>query len=389
MKRVLIFSLNYHPFIGGAEVAIREITNRIASDDIEFHLIAYRFDSSLQKTERVGQVIVHRVGVGRSGMTAGESFGMFAYLGKIIYAPLAAIKALSLHRVHRFDLVWCMMAYMVFPVVLMRMLGCRVPYMLTLQEGDPFEHVFKRPHIRFVSPLLFYGIRHAAAIQAISHFLADWARRCGYQGNAVVIPNGVDVGRFASVVHQPSDGTRLVTVSRLVHKNGIDTVIRALALLPSNVTCTVYGEGPLLSDLTALATSLNVADRVVFAGGIAHERLPEALGNADIFIRASRSEGMGNAFIEAMAAGLPTIGTPVGGITDFLIDVRQSPDQNATGWLVAPDAPQEIAEAVAHIQEHPEVVERVTSTAQRMVTEKYDWDLIARSMRDLFRSLMP
>ncbi|MEK7511144.1 MAG: glycosyltransferase family 4 protein [Patescibacteria group bacterium] len=389
MKRALIFSLNYHPFIGGAEVAIREITDRIPERDIEFHLIAYRFDSLLPKTERIGQVVVHRVGIGRPGMTTAESFGMVAYLGKVLYAPLAAIAALALHRKHRFDFVWCMMAYMVFPVVLMRMMGVRIPYVLTLQEGDPFEHVFNRPHIQLVSPLLFYGIRRAAAIQTISRFLATWARRCGYEGTIVVIPNGVDVGRFSSVVHEPGIGTRLVTMSRLVHKNGIDTVIRALTLLPHDTTFTIYGDGPLRGELQALAASCKVADRVTFAGAIEHTRLTEELGKADIFIRASRSEGMGNAFIEAMAAGLPTIGTPVGGITDFLTDVRHTTGEEATGWFVAPDAPQDIADAVRHIQQNPEIVDRVTRKARRMVMEKYEWNLVAHDMQDLFRTITP
>ena len=63
MKKILIFSLNYYPrFIGGAEVAIKEITNRIPSEDIEFHVMTLRMDTNLPKEERIGNTIVHRIG---------------------------------------------------------------------------------------------------------------------------------------------------------------------------------------------------------------------------------------------------------------------------------------------------------------------------------------
>ena len=63
MKKVLIFSLAYYPkHVGGAEVAIKEITDRIDERDIEFHMVTLRFDSTLQKVEKVGNVLVHRIG---------------------------------------------------------------------------------------------------------------------------------------------------------------------------------------------------------------------------------------------------------------------------------------------------------------------------------------
>ena len=63
MKKILIFSLAYYPHhIGGAEVAIKEITDRITPEDIEFHMVTLRFDSTLPKVEKIGNVLVHRIG---------------------------------------------------------------------------------------------------------------------------------------------------------------------------------------------------------------------------------------------------------------------------------------------------------------------------------------
>ena len=59
-KKILIFSIAYHPFIGGAEMAIKEITDRIG--DIDFDLITLRFDKNLSKFERIGNLNVYRIG---------------------------------------------------------------------------------------------------------------------------------------------------------------------------------------------------------------------------------------------------------------------------------------------------------------------------------------
>lgn len=400
MKKILIFSLNYHPFIGGAEVAIKEITDRMPPEEFEFHLIAYRFDSNLARYEKIGNVHVHRVGIGKKGMTIAESFHPVAYFGKIAYVPFAAWSALLLHRTLRFDGAWAMMTYMVFPIVLLRLIGIRMPYLITLQEGDPFERVFERMRIRIVSPLLFYGIRHASAIQAISTFLGTWARRCGFKGLIEVIPNAVDTRTFGATfapeavaamkekLGKEESDVFLVTTSRLVHKNAADDVIRALTLLPENISFLIYGVGPDEAALRSLAKELGVESRARFMGQIAHAEMPLMLASCDIFIRPSRSEGMGNSFLEAMAAGLPVIATQEGGIADFLFDAERDPGEQPTGWAVDADSPEQIAKAVTHILASPEEARATAANARAMVFSKYDWDSIAKDMRDLFDTVL-
>src|SRR3989344_3082931 len=169
MKRILIFSLAYYPkFVGGAEVALKEITDRIDPAAYEFHMVTLRFDPDFPAVERVGNVLVHRVGWGRRGTGPSASYGFFFSCMKALYVPLAVFKTLSLHRTYRYDGAWAMMTYMLFPLVLLRMSGVRLPYVLTLQEGDPFERVFRRPHIMLFLPLLLFGFRGAAAVSAIS-----------------------------------------------------------------------------------------------------------------------------------------------------------------------------------------------------------------------------
>ena len=367
MKRILIFSLAYFPHVGGAEIALKEITDRISQDDIAFDMVTLRFNASSPAVEQIGNVRVYRVGIGGS------------YVAKVLFPIVASVRAHRLNRTQHYDGFWAMMSYMVFPIVLLRLFRVRVPYVLTLQEGDPFKYVFKRWYIRLVQPLLSIGFRNAAVVQVISNFLGAWARRMRFVGPLEIVPNGVNVRRFAGDAI-PHEGVVLITASRLVHKNAIDDVIRALPLLPE-VQFRIFGVGNDEAMLRTLAHECGVADRVVFAGYIDHVQLPTELHRADIFIRPSRSEGMGNSFVEAMAAGLPVIATQEGGIADFLFDAKRNPEKPTTGWAVDANSPEQIATAVKDILGNPERVGGVIETAKAMVLEKYDWDTVAQTMR--------
>ncbi len=393
VKRILIFSLTYKPFVGGAEIAIQEITNRISSSEIEFHLVTAGFDSALPRRERMGNVEVHRIGFGRRAVTTARMQSFSFYLLKILYIPLAAWKGARLHKKLRFDAVWAMMSYMVFPVRLMRLLGVRLPYAVTLQEGDPFEHVFRRARLLPFRFLLRKGFREAAVVQAISAFLGTWSRQMGFTGPLEIIPNGVDAANFShefpdsalesvrkKINTKPGD-VFLVTTSRLVRKNAVDTVIRALALLPEHIKCVVIGSGPEEHSLKSLARTHDVAERIRFLGQVDYADIPLYLKACDIFIRPSRSEGMGNSFIEAMAAGLPVIATQEGGIADFLFDAKRNQDKLPTGFAVDKDAPVQIAETVTYILAHSDEVKRTVKNARELVAEKYDWNRMARDMK--------
>ncbi len=85
-----------------------------------------------------------------------------------------------------------------------------------------------------------------------------------------------------------------------------------------------------------------------------------------------------------MAAGLPVIGTHVGGIGDFLFDAERNPDVPSTGWAVDVDAPEQIVHTVHKILSDPEKTRQVVETAKAMVTKSYDWNMVAASMRTLF-----
>ena len=354
VKKILIFSLAYYPQVGGAEVAIKEITDRIF--DVEFHMVTLRFSSADKAEEKIGNVFVHRVG------------GDDSYFSKMLFIPRAMLKARQLGRAEKFDGAWAMMSYMTLPLVFLHL-----PYTLTLQEGDTYGHMFARARILPFLPFINSGFRNAKVVQAISTYLGGWARKRGFKGPLEIIPNGANVQKFSGekISHE---GTVLITSSRLVHKNAVDDIIRALADLPQDVRLVVAGSGPEEKNLKQLAQKLGVVGRVEFLGYVDHARLPALLHAADIFIRPSRSEGMGISFVEAFAAKLPVISTQEGGLKDFI--------SKETAWIVEKDNPRQITLQIKVILGNPEEARRVINNAYNLVVKKYDWSLIARDMRE-------
>lgn len=390
--------MSYYPtFVGGAEVAIKEITDRL--QNIEFHLVTLRFDSKLPKEEKVGNVFVHRIGFSISNPSPEDLKKFPLHYMKHFYQFLAFWEAKKLHKKYNFDATWAMMAHSTgIPAGMFKKKFPDVPYLLTLQEGDPPEQI--EAMMKKVWKLFKQGFTSADYLQAISTFLMNWGKVMGFSGESVLIPNAVNISHFTKTTPEEEiknikqsigkkDGeTWLITTSRLVHKNAVDDVISSLELLPKEVHFLILGTGPDQKMLEELAENKNVAGRVHFHGFVDHSKIPAFYKACDIFIRPSRSEGMGNSFIEAMAADLPVIATQEGGIADFLFDKKLNPDKKATGWAVEKDNPKQIALAVGDILKNKEETQKVITNAKEMVVAKYDWEVIAEDMQSLFDKVL-
>ena len=394
MKKVLIFSLAYFPkHVGGAEVAIKEITDRINPEDYEFHMVCLRFDSGLPRKEKIGKVLVHRIGFSAPSPTMADLKKFPLHLNKFLFQFLAPFYALWLNRKYKYDCLWAMMAHSCgVPAAIFKLFSPKTPYLLTLQEGDPIPEILVK--VGPLMPLFKRAFTRADMVQAISNYLAKWARDMGFGGPLEVIPNAVNVAHFSQDFSQESLGDLkkklgkkpsdifVITTSRLVRKNATDDVIRAIALLPKKYHFFILGTGPDEDMLKALVKSKGVESRVHFLGQIEHSQMPKYLKVCDIFIRPSLSEGMGNSFIEAMAARLPVIATQEGGIADFLFDPEKNPDKEPTGRAVNQRDPEGITKAIKLFAGDIEATGKIVSNAEKMVREKYDWNLIAKNMKE-------
>lgn len=360
-NRVIIFSTAYWPLVGGAEVALSVLTKLLA--DYEFVVITARLDRSLPRKQTVDNVTIYRLGLGW-------------FFDKYWLALFGHRLANKLHYQNQFDLIWVMMAS--FGALSAVRFKKNIPMLLTLQEGDDLGRLVSKTKI--IKPWFNQIFKQADHIQCISNYLANWVRQLNPSVPVSVIPNGVDFSVFNSN-NKLRDKFSIVTTSRLVYKNGIDTLIKALSFLPPQFKLIIIGDGPDKNKLIKLTSDLNLSARVSFLGSLNQTKIVEYLNTSGVFVRVSRSEGLGNSFLEAMACDLPVIGTPVGGIVDFLVD-------NKTGWLVNKDNEEELALKIKWVVDNPERVKQVTNEARVKVVSEYDWKTIALRLRDIFGFLI-
>ena len=171
----------------------------------------------------------------------------------------------------------------------------------------------------------------------------------------------------------PTDGALLVCVGALIARKGQAFVIEALAELPGT-RLAVIGAGEDLAPLTLLAQDLDVADRVHFLGSLPHTDIARFVQSADAAVLPSSSEGLANAWIEALACGTPLVITDVGGAREVL----REPD---AGRIVGRSAAT-IATAVSALLAHP-----LDRNAVAATVAEFSWDRNGAALIDHWRAL--
>ncbi len=206
-----------------------------------------------------------------------------------------------------------------------------------------------------------------------------------------VVPCGVDVSRFRPAVEQ--DGAarsipRLLIVSRLVPRKGVEDAIRALALVPAAELVIVGGPevdqldgDPEVLRLRRVMAECGVADRVCLTGHVAHEDLPAIIRSSDLLLAVPWYEPFGITVLEAMACGVPVVGSAVGGLLDTVVP-------GVTGLLVSPRDPDSIAAAIRLLlEDEPRRTAMGRAGADR-VRELYTWERIAEQTEQSYRQVL-
>src|SRR5262249_5045606 len=183
----------------------------------------------------------------------------------------------------------------------------------------------------------------------------------------------------------------VLSVGTLQARKGHDMVIRALPRLPQLVpggTYLIVGEGPYRDVLEKVALELEVGDRVVFAGRVSAEELPDVYAISDVFVMPSREqtdkcdvEGFGLVFLEASACAKPVIGGRSGGVHDAIVD-------SVTGLLVNPRDPEDIANALAQLLRDEDLAVRLGQHGRAWITKKFDWSRVADQVHGILQGVL-
>ena len=217
--------------------------------------------------------------------------------------------------------------------------------------------------------------RAATGLLAVSSGIADDMAALGIPRDAITVHRtGLDRAQFRPLdraacrteLGLPEDGTVLATVGALIPRKGQEFVIEALAHVP-DATLLLAGAGPDAARLAALAAERGVTERVRFLGAVAHADLPKVLSAADVFVLPSASEGLANAWVEAIACGTPVVTTAIPGAQELLTDL-------AFGRFAGRDG-KEIAAAVSAMVAAPPARAQVVRGAA-----EYSWEANASAL---------
>lgn len=207
--------------------------------------------------------------------------------------------------------------------------------------------------------------------------------------------HGLDLDRFAPFAgtHSLRDGSdpgnpaTIVSVGRAVDKKGYDILLRALTLLPAELSWRFVhiGGGANLVALKALALKLGIADRITWHGALDQQDVLEHYRRSDLFALACRitadgdRDGLPNVLVEASSQRLVCVSTNISGIPELLQD-------GENGLVIPPEDPAALAKALERLIRDPGLRKRLGDAAERRVRSEFDHHVSIRQLKDLFET---
>jgi glycosyltransferase involved in cell wall biosynthesis len=260
-----------------------------------------------------------------------------------------------------------------------------LPYIVGLRGSDvPGYDIRYKWLYPFLSPGLHAIWRGAQALTANSYELRTLALQFRPRDTIDVIPNGVDLARFqpAELRDKGADAVfNILCVARLVERKGIDDLINAVAILRQkrkNFKVTIVGRGDKEAEFRSRVAQSGLEDCIELKGAVLHADMPAIYQSADLFVLPSLNEGMSNAVLEAMAAGLPIIVTYTGGTAETL---------RGNGIVIPKQAPDAIARGILEIWENDDL-RRTMGRRSRSIAETMIWERVAENYLDLYERVL-
>lgn len=378
---ILVFNYEYPPLGGGGGVINALIAEELAKRHrVRVLTSAY---GDLPPREWRNGVEVHRLWV------PGRRARHVASLRSLLWYPATAYRrGLRITADERVDIIH---GHFAVPTGLGSIAVARrrkIPHVLSLHGGDLYDPS-KRLSPHRIGPLRWAVdtvLQRSDVVVAQSTNTRDNVYRYyRYSGPVEIIPLGIaepppgEGNRRALDV--PEDAFLAVTVGRLVSRKNTDRLLHVLARAECrDVHLIVVGSGPELPALRTTASECGLDSRVHFAGFVDEARKWEILRSADVYVSATRHEGFGLVYLEAMMAGLPIVTFDHGGHTDFLTD-------GDNGRLVPAGDEDGLAEAIAYFAGEPAEAKEIG--AQNLCASRsYTVAACARTYERLFEHLV-
>jgi glycogen synthase len=369
---LLFVNYEFPPVGGGAAYASIATAREFVSMG---HRVDFLTTATPGKTifEVIDGVQVHRVRAYRRGVHEAS------VLGALSFVALAAIKLRSLAQKNHYDAYHYYFGQPTGLLSLVPGMHRNRPYVVSLRGSDvpgydPALAWLHRPMLPITRRIWHGAYRVVANSQALRALALISAPRLPID----VILNGATETAAIPAARQADTGLRILSVSRLIARKGLDTLIAALAKAKRpDLSLDIVGDGPIRASLCQLAASVGVADRVRFHGFLDQSGLARLYAQADIFVLPSVAESCSMALLEAMAAGLPLIVTKVGGNIELV-------EHGYNGLMVGARNVDDLSAALKTLARDPAQRERFAAANRHLVRERFSWHSIARQYESIF-----
>lgn len=198
-----------------------------------------------------------------------------------------------------------------------------------------------------------------------------------------LVPNAVDIERFKPCKEREDD--LVVWVGRFVPEKGLKYLVEAAKIVAKefkDVKFLLVGYGPLKTKIMKLAYDRGLLDRYIsFTGPLNRDKVAKVLGKATVFVFPSLKEGLPLSVLEAMACGVPVVGSDIPGINDVITHGKN-------GLLVPARNPEVLATAVLTLLNDEDFRRRLGQNARRLMVGKYSWDIIIEKIEKVYYEAM-
>jgi glycosyltransferase involved in cell wall biosynthesis len=285
------------------------------------------------------------------------------------YLPIAVFQLARVIRGKKIDVINChfLTVYFLHIVIAARLL--RVPIVISVHGADIDAYSELSLLQKFIHRQIMRGAdRIVACSAAMARRTAQVFPNVG--GKVTFVHNGLDLsdyldGHTTRALPKPY----ILCVCRHVQKKGIDTLLRAFALVQPEcpaMSLVLVGDGPLFEAHKELARTLQIDDRVVFVGSTAHAEVASFFQGCTLFVLPSRSEPFGLVILEAAYYRKGIVSTGVGGVPEIVTN-------GVNGLLVEPDDPKGMAKAIVALVEDPTRRDQLGAQAHETLLKRFLW----------------
>lgn len=381
--RILAVTMLFHPHIGGAEKQAHKLSKKLIEKGVQVELVTGWWYRGTPARETIDGLPVVRCFTfwQMFGIKGLRKFGAYLYLLTLFFYLIKNRRQYDVIHIHQ-------LAHHAFASVMAGKLVGKKSIIKVGNSGrsSDIKVMLENRQVWGSKQMLPKVQQYCDRIIAISNLIGQELLESGFRPDQILpIPNGVEIDQLKPKTDYAVSGCiSMLYVGRLHWQKGPDVLLSALQKMTSlrpelDWRLTVLGTGPMEGKLKATVQEYGLIHNIDFRGTV--DNVPDFMGQADMIIIPSRTEGLSNTLLEAMATGLPCLVTNITANAEVI-------QHEYNGLLTPEENDQAMAQAILRLVDDQALREKLGKQARQTVIETYALDTVAERYIELYESLL-